>query len=150
RNCSRVMLRAVAAHAPDVQPDGVLVSEMVAVRSELIAGLTVDPQFGPAFLVGLGGGDVERLRDVAMGLLPLDRGDCARLLGELADPRIRLLGGSEREALVAALDRVAAMAHDLAGALVELDVNPLALAADGRVLALDAVMDFAPATRPRT
>lgn len=140
------MLREVEHNAPGALLDGVLISEMVGVRCELIAGATIDPHFGPAFLIGMGGSDVEQLRDVAMALLPVANGDCARMLAELADPRIRLLGSIGRDALVGALDRVAAMAQDLAGALVELDVNPLALAADGRVLALDAMMTFARTT----
>ena len=146
----QAMMRAVSRNAPAARLDGVLISEMVSIRCELIAGATVDPHLGPAFLVGMGGGEVERLRDVAMGLLPVTTGDCARMLGELADARVRLLDPGARDALVDAIARVAAMAHDLVGAMVELDVNPLVLAAGDRVLALDVMMNFAGAAEKAT
>ena len=142
----RTMMHEVSRNAPAARLDGVLISEMVPVRCELIVGSTIDPHLGPAFLVGMGGGEVEQLRDFAMGLLPVTTRDCARMLGELADPRVRLLDAGASEALVDVIARVAAMAHDLVGALVELDVNPVALAAGGRVLALDAMMTFARTT----
>ena len=39
---------------------------------ELIAGLADDPVFGPVILLGEGGTDVERIRDRAVGLPPLN------------------------------------------------------------------------------
>jgi acetyltransferase len=40
---------------------------------ELIVGSSVDPQFGPVLLFGMGGTLVEVIRDRALGLPPLTR-----------------------------------------------------------------------------
>ena len=58
------VMAAVCAHLGDVDIDGVLVSQQVPPGVEMIAGVTVDPDFGPLVLVGLGGIFTEVLRDV--------------------------------------------------------------------------------------
>jgi acyl-CoA synthetase (NDP forming) len=40
--------------------------------TEVIIGATVDPQFGPVIMFGLGGVFVEVLKDVAFRVVPLD------------------------------------------------------------------------------
>ena len=95
----REMMREVSGHVPDARIEGVLVSEMVDIQTELIVGAYVDEHLGPALLVGMGGGQVEALRDVALCLLPATKGDCTRLLDDLSDPRVRLLGSAEKKRL---------------------------------------------------
>ena len=48
------VMAAVCAHLGDVDIDGVLVSQQVPPGVEMIAGVTVDQDFGPLVLVGLG------------------------------------------------------------------------------------------------
>ena len=60
---SRVAGRRGQGPAPGV--DGVLVSPMRGTGTELLAGVTVDPAFGPVLAVGLGGVWVEVLADAA-------------------------------------------------------------------------------------
>ena len=50
---------------------------------ELLAGVTVDPAFGPVLAVGLGGVWVEILRDTSLRVLPVDAAEVKRMLGEL-------------------------------------------------------------------
>lgn len=137
------MLEEVATHVPLARIDGVLVSEMVAVKAELLVGAYHDPQFGPVLVVGIGGGQVETSPDIAMRLLPVTAYDCRAALDELQDRRIRLLDRDERDALADAIARVAAMAWDLGAQVSEIDVNPIALTAEGHVVALDALMRLA-------
>ncbi len=134
------MLADVSLAHPLARLEGVLVSPMASLRAELIVGMTIDATLGPALVVGAGGGDVERLRDAAMRLLPASPDDCRQMLDEIADPRIRVLEAPHKERLAQVVHRIARMCVQLAPRLQELDVNPLALTRDGEVVALDAML----------
>lgn len=133
----------VARLAPDVVIEGILVSEMVVIKSEFLAGSYRDAHLGPVFVVGIGGGQVEAIRDVAMRLLPVTADDCRSALDELQDRSARLLDSAEKDALVSAFAQIAAMAWDLGPVLSELDVNPVALSSTGKAVALDVMMALA-------
>ncbi len=130
--------------------DGVLVSPMRAGGVELVAGVTVDPAFGPVLAVGLGGIWVEVLKDVSLRVLPVDQGEVRRMLTELRGAA--LLAGSRGtraaslDALAEAIWRIGLAALRLneagaggAGALRALEVNPLWVDGD-RVEALDVLI----------
>jgi hypothetical protein len=62
----------------------ILVEQMVAFEGpEMIAGGLVDPDFGPAVMVGAGGLLTEILQDAAFRLAPLDETEARRMLAEL-------------------------------------------------------------------
>jgi len=142
RGAWRQMLADLAARAPAAAIDGMLVGEMVPIAAELLVGFYRDPTFGPALVVGAGGSDVEALAQVNTCPLPLNRADCARLVDALPDRATALKARPARLALVDAVARIAAMALAPGPILAELDVNPLVVAPDGAVVALDAVMRF--------
>ncbi|MCM8748128.1 acetate--CoA ligase family protein [Thermomicrobiaceae bacterium CFH 74404] len=117
-------------HAPGAKVAGVLVQEMAAGGRELIVGMTVDPAFGPAIAVGLGGIFVELLRDVALGVPPLTRRDCRAMLARLrAAPVLetgaRGTGPADLDAVVDILIRFSQLCIDLQGEVSEIDINPL-------------------------
>ena len=89
---------------PGAVIDGVLVTPMRTGGTELLAGVTVDPTFGPVLAVGLGGIWVEVLHDTSLRLLPVDAAEVKRMLGELRG--LPLLQGA-RGARPADLDAVA-------------------------------------------
>src|SRR6202044_1061481 len=60
--------------------DGVLVTPMRGGGVELLAGVTVDPTFGPTLAVGLGGVWVEVLAYTSLRLLPVDAKEVRRML----------------------------------------------------------------------
>ena len=133
---------AVAA-VPDAVVDGVLVTPMRSGGVELLAGVTVDPTFGPVLAVGLGGVWVEVLKDTSLRVLPTDTEEVKRMLGELRGGA--LLRGA-RGSLPANLDAVAAAiagigrtALSLGGELRALEVNPLWVNGD-QVEALDVLV----------
>jgi len=128
---------------PDATVDGVLVTPMRGSGVELLAGVTVDPTFGPVLAVGLGGVWVEVLKDTSLRVLPADTEEVKRMLGELRGSA--LLRGA-RGSLPANLDAVAAAiagigrtALSLGGALRALEVNPLWVNGD-QVEALDVLV----------
>lgn len=57
--------------------------EMLPRGVELIVGKTIDLQFGPVILLGLGGTSVEIYKDTALRLAPLEPKDVLSMVGEL-------------------------------------------------------------------
>ena len=112
---------------------------------ELIVGVSRDTQLGLMLTIGFGGVLVELLADTATLLLPVTESDVRRALADLRGAPL-LTGHRGRDAadVDAAVDAILGIAR-FAGAhsttLEELDVNPLAVAPQGRgVRALDALV----------
>ena len=70
RGFKRVLTNAWAA-VPADSVNGVLVQEMIPSGTEVIVGMSRDPQFGPVIACGLGGIFVETLKDVQLLVPPL-------------------------------------------------------------------------------
>ncbi|HDM23975.1 acetyl-CoA synthetase [archaeon] len=68
---------------PNARIIGVLVQEMVPPSTEVIIGVSKDPQFGPAIMFGLGGIFVEILKDVSFRIAPLRRKDAEEMIREI-------------------------------------------------------------------
>ncbi len=133
--------------------DGISVAPMRAGGTELLAGVTVDPTFGPVLAVGLGGIWVEVLGDVSLRVLPVDRAEVLRMLGELRGLPLLTGGRGFLAADLNALARVIASIGDaalsLGSALRSLEVNPLWVHGD-QIEALDALVITEPAPVQRT
>ncbi len=113
--------------------------------AELIVGVVRDAQFGPVLTLGSGGILVELLQDVVNLLMPTNREEIAQALEQLrSTPLLNGFRGRPRADTEAAIDAVLAvqeyaLAH--ADGLVELDVNPLLVGAEGRgAYAADALI----------
>jgi acyl-CoA synthetase (NDP forming) len=128
---------------PDASVDGVLVTPMRTGGTELLAGVTVDPAFGPVLAVGLGGIWVEVLNDTSLRLLPVDAAEVRRMLGELRGlPLLQGARGTAPASLDAVAGAIAALgeaALALDGSLRALEVNPLWVNGD-QVEALDVLV----------
>ena len=104
------------------------VAPMAAPGTEVIAGITNDPVFGPLVAFGLGGFLVELLDDVSFRLLPLTDRDAASMIKSTRAGRL-LEGyrGSPRSDVAAVEDlllRLAALA-DGEPRVREVDLNPV-------------------------
>ncbi|MEN6300934.1 MAG: GNAT family N-acetyltransferase, partial [Anaerolineaceae bacterium] len=120
---------------------GVTVQPMAKLEGyELILGSSVDPQFGPVLLFGLGGQLVEVFKDRALGLPPLNA-ILARRMMEQTRIYKALKGVRGRKAVD--LEALETLLVDFSRLVVdhpwikELDINPL-LASPENLLALDA------------
>jgi acyl-CoA synthetase (NDP forming) len=129
--------------------DRLLLERMVpGAVAELIVGVRHDPQFGYALTVGAGGVLVEVLQDVVTVLLPSSRDEVLAALGRLRiAPVLRGYRGRPAADLGAVADAVAAViryVEESAGAVTELDVNPLLAlprgTGDGGAVAVDALV----------
>jgi acetyl-CoA synthetase len=125
-----------------------LVEKMITgVVAELIVGVALDEQFGPYLLLGGGGILVEMMKDSASLLLPTTRGRVLHSLGQLNCASLfKGFRGAQLADLEAAADVIMAiteMVEDDPSAIVELDINPLMLLAEGQgVVAADAFISI--------
>ncbi len=119
---------------------GVTVQPMIKGGYELIVGSSVDSQFGPVLLFGMGGQLVEVFRDRALALPPLTT-TLARRLMERTRIFDALKGVRGRKPVdLAALDSILVRFSRLViehPEIKEIEINPL-VATEDRILALDA------------
>jgi acetate---CoA ligase (ADP-forming) len=112
-----------------------LVQEMITGGIEIILGFHRDPSLGPAVLVGLGGIATELFNDTAVRVLPISRSDAAAMLAELRSaPLLKAYRGApprDIDALIDAILAFAIMAETLGERLVEAEINPLFVLAEG-------------------
>ena len=118
---------------------------VVGVVAELIVGVARDEQFGPYLLVGGGGIMVELMKDSASLLMPTTRERVLHALGQLkCAPLFSGFRGAPPADLNAAADvilAVAGMVENDPSSIIELDINPLMLLAEGQgVVAADALI----------
>jgi acetate---CoA ligase (ADP-forming) len=120
----------------------VLVTSMRTSGVEVLAGVTVDPGFGPVLAVGLGGIWVELLRDTSLRVLPADPAEVRQMLGELRGlPLLRGARGgaaADLDALAEVVAGIGKLAATVPG-LQALEVNPLWVHGD-RIEALDVLV----------
>jgi acetate---CoA ligase (ADP-forming) subunit beta len=132
---------------PNARINGVSVQEMAKQGTEVIVGMTTDPQFGPVMMFGLGGIMVEVLKDVAFRLVPLTNKDAAQMIGEIKGKPILdgVRGGPAAD--MAALQSTMVKVSELVQKhpeIRELDLNPVfaypdgALAVDARIVVSEA------------
>jgi acetyl-CoA synthetase (ADP-forming) len=125
--------------------EGVLVEEMATPGTEVIVGGTIDPQFGPVVMFGLGGLFVELFRDVAFALAPTTHEEALRLVRQVRGA-VLLEGFRGRPPLDReSLARIVVAVSELIGSglVGEIDLNPVVLHPTG-AMALDAKMERLP------
>lgn len=135
------VVAAARARRPDARVDGVAVQPMAAAGGvEVIVGVSIDPQFGPVIMCGLGGVLVAVLQDVAFRLIPIASRDARQMLSELRGlPLLRGVRGrpgADLPAVEALLLRVSELIVQRPD-IRELDLNPVLAYPDG-VIAVDA------------
>lgn len=121
---------------------GVFISDFADMGTEIIVGVTKDPQFGHALMVGLGGIFVEVLKDVSFRLIPFTKNDAREMLKELKAYKILegIRGEPERdiESLIGVMLAVSKMVVENPE-ITELDCNPTFVYEKGKgTLVVDA------------
>ena len=138
------MRERIAAYAPDVPFAHVLLEPMAeAPLAELIVGIKRENDFALALVIGAGGVLVELLKDSTSLLLPTTDGAIRQaVLGLRSAALLQGFRGrpeADLDAVVKAIRAVADYACENAGRLLELDVNPLMVGAQGTT-AVDALI----------
>lgn len=136
---NEIIANAKAA-VPDAQITGVAVQHMAPQGTEVIVGMTTDPQFGPVLMFGLGGILVEVLKDVTFRVVPVEERDAKQMIDEIKGKVI--LDGVRGQPPVdrAALENAILKVSEFIEAnpeVRELDLNPMMAYPDGAI-AVDA------------
>jgi acetyl coenzyme A synthetase (ADP forming)-like protein len=122
------------------QVTGFQVQPIVAKGVEMIVGVVQDQHFGPVVACGAGGTATELVKDVAVRITPITRGEAGRMIRSLKTfPLLDGYRGAAR-ADISALEDVLLRVSALVEAhpeVVEMDLNPLIVHAAGAV-AVDA------------
>ena len=134
---------------------GVMVQRFVNEGVEAVLGAVQDPAFGPLIMFGLGGADVELVRDVVFRLHPLTEHDIDTMIRSVRASR--LLDGyrgappGDVLALRDLIARVSRLITDVPE-LLEMDLNPVKILPPGRgCIVVDARIRLGPASKvPRS
>ncbi len=134
------VVAAVKKAQPQARIDGVAVQKMASQGTEVIIGMSKDPQFGPVLMFGLGGILVEVLNDVAFRIVPLEPRDARQMVREIKGfPVLEGVRG-QPPADLEALEKLILQVSEFVEAhpeIEELDLNPVFAYPDG-ALAVDA------------
>ncbi|MDD3643856.1 MAG: acetate--CoA ligase family protein [Candidatus Krumholzibacteria bacterium] len=118
--------------------EAVLVEEMVS-GLELILGGTIDEQFGPMVLFGMGGVGVEIYRDTSIRMAPVERRDVDEMISELRAKRLlegyRGSAPIDREKLADMVVRFSRLLVEMQDRIESIDLNPVICTAERCVVA---------------
>ena len=130
----------------DASITGVAVQQMAPAGTEVIVGMTTDPQFGPVVMFGLGGIMVEILKDVSFRVVPVEERDATQMIDEIQGRAIldgvRGQPPADRAAIIDAILKVSEFVERNPN-VRELDLNPMlvyregAIAVDARIIISD-------------
>jgi acyl-CoA synthetase (NDP forming) len=120
-----------------------LIQPMIEGRREFVAGLIRDAQFGPVVMFGLGGIFTEVLSDTTFRIAPFDEKEALRMIGEIASNKLlkdfRGEAAADVGQLVAVLTGLAKLGIEQPD-VKEVDINPLIVTPQGKVIAVDALV----------
>jgi len=123
--------------------EALIIAEMIGGARELVCGLTRDPHFGPAVMLGLGGILTEILKDTVFRIAPLTIGDARSMMSDIRAVKIldafRGEAAVDREALARILMAVGQIGLEYEG-VAEIDINPLKIRPNGQLVAVDALL----------
>lgn len=134
------IIASVRAAEPGARIEGVAVQTMARPGTEVIVGVSRDPQFGPVLMFGLGGVLVEVLKDVSFRLIPISPRDARQMVREIRSrPLLEGYRGREPAAIDAIEQLLLAVSKliETHSEIEQLDLNPVIAYRDG-VLAVDA------------
>lgn len=139
------IMQSVSTTLPEARIDGITVSSFVARGREFFAGVVSDPRLGPAIVAGLGGVEIELLRDSALAMAPLERSQAVTMLESLRSyPILTGYRGSEPldvERFGELLVHLSQLAFDLRNRVTEIDINPVFVRPQGNgVIAADSLV----------
>lgn len=123
--------------------DGILVQEMIQGNRELVLGLSRDTQFGPCVMFGLGGVLTEVINDTVFRVAPLEETDAREMMDEIKARAIldsfRGQAPADKEVIRRSLLALGKIGLENE-AVAEIDINPMIIDPQGRVVAVDALV----------
>ncbi|MGD8833594.1 MAG: acetate--CoA ligase family protein [Desulfobacteraceae bacterium] len=123
--------------------EGVLVQPHITGERELMAGVSVDPHFGPVVLLGVGGIFTEALDDVTMAIAPITKRDAMEMVSLIKAQKLLSAFRGEKKADVETLVQILLALSRLTDEdpeIYEVDINPLKITPRGEIIAVDALV----------
>lgn len=121
------ILRNVEKRYPLAQINGFMAQEMIKGGKEIVLGMNQHPRFGPVIMFGLGGINVEVLRDVSFRAAPLSDADALEMINSLkSSPLLKGVDGSipvNIGFIIENLQRLSQLITDFP-VIKEVDINP--------------------------
>jgi acyl-CoA synthetase (NDP forming) len=137
------ILKKVERQYPRAVIHGVSIQKMVRPGTEVIVGVSKDPQFGPVVMFGLGGIFVELLKDVSFRVIPIERRDAQEMIKEIKGyPLLEGYRGKEPANIPALVEIILKLSRWIEEnpQIKELELNPIfayrdkAVAVDARII----------------
>ncbi|UCE39481.1 MAG: acetate--CoA ligase family protein [Thermoplasmata archaeon] len=129
------ILKEVGQTTSATKIDGIVVQAMVKGGKETILGMSLDPNFGPLIMFGLGGIYVEVLKDVTFRIAPITDLDAQEMIKSIKSyPLLSGIRGEEPadiDSIEEYIQRLSRLVEDFPE-IEELDVNPLVVFEKGR------------------
>jgi acetyl coenzyme A synthetase (ADP forming)-like protein len=128
--------------------DAIVLQPELTQGIEALVGVTTDPTFGPLLVCGLGGVNVELLKDVAFRLHPVSDLDAAEMVAALRSSPLldgyRGAPAGDRQALISVICAISALV-EVVPEITELDLNPVKVLPPGQgAVVIDARIRIAP------
>lgn len=145
-NGFKEIIASAKRYKKDAVIEGVQIQPLISGGTEVIVGVSRDPQFGHLLMFGLGGIYVELLKDVSFRVVPVTDVDAEEMLEELKTSRMlkgfRGMPVRDMEALRDVLLRVSQLCCDFPE-ISEMDINPLISLEKGKgAVAVDVRFSF--------
>ncbi len=137
------ILKKVGRQHPRAVIHGVSIQKMARPGTEVIVGVSKDPQFGPVVMFGLGGIFVELLKDVSFRVIPVERRDAQEMIKEIKGyPLLEGYRGKEPANIPALVEIILKLSRwiEQNPQIKELELNPIfayrdkAVAVDARII----------------
>ena len=122
-----------------------LIAPMISGTRELIAGLLVDPQFGPTIMVGVGGVMAEVIKDVAFRPAPVDDKMARQMIASLRMQEfLQEFRGEAAVNIDQLVETIVGLSNfaDERQDVVSVDINPLIVRETGDLVAVDALVEI--------
>jgi acetate---CoA ligase (ADP-forming) len=154
RDAYRGVRTAAEQYDAKARIDGVLIERMAERGVEMIVGIIRDPTFGPVVMVGAGGVTAELFKDTSYRLAPVDESEAVVMLRDLRSaPLLQGFRGAPKadvQALALLISRLSWFAYAARDRILELELNPVIVHADGRGCSIaDALIVLAPTEEGR-
>src|SRR3954451_3295099 len=122
-----------------------LVAQQISGGVELVLGVQRDPEVGPVLMFGSGGVLLELTKDVSFGAVRLPPWQAKAMIERTSAGRLlkgyRGAPACDEAGVLAALDALGRLAHDLGDQIESIDINPLVALPEGQgAVALDALV----------
>ena len=140
---AREIQASVLSYAPEARIEGLLVQQMQGRLLELILGYRNDALVGPTILLGAGGVTAELSPDFSLRLAPVTLEQAHAMINEVRVTQLikgfRGLPRGDCEALAQTIVAFSALAAIVGVDIIEAEINPLFVQADG-VVAVDGLV----------